>query len=188
MPKVSSSRYGRGARRDRFVCVGCGLRRPRHRWHAGDRCTWCVRPDADGLLRPGKRHRGRSAPRRTRLRLALVAAVGECYWCGEAQDDADVATLDHLVPRARGGGHHRENQVLCCAPCNQAKGDLLPCELDLGGAEVTPGTDATVWLALPGLPLGVAVEAARRAGAAVAHGQVHAWSAARWTEYEAAAR
>lgn len=32
------------------------------------------------------------------------------------------ATIDHLVPRSKGGGNHFENLVIACYPCNIEKG------------------------------------------------------------------
>lgn len=35
-----------------------------------------------------------------------------------------AATVDHLIPRCRGGSNDLRNLVLACAGCNQAKADL----------------------------------------------------------------
>ena len=37
-------------------------------------------------------------------------------------------TLDHVVPRSRGGLSTWENLVACCHPCNRRKGNQLPAE------------------------------------------------------------
>ena len=37
-------------------------------------------------------------------------------------------TLDHVVPRHRGGGHTWENLVTACKACNHRKGGRLPDE------------------------------------------------------------
>jgi hypothetical protein len=37
-------------------------------------------------------------------------------------------TLDHVVPRHRGGGHTWENLVTACKTCNHRKGGRLPDE------------------------------------------------------------
>ncbi len=45
-----------------------------------------------------------------------------CQYCG-----ARAETLDHVVPKSRGGGHTWENVVAACRPCNVRKADrLLP--------------------------------------------------------------
>jgi 5-methylcytosine-specific restriction endonuclease McrA len=47
-----------------------------------------------------------------------------CAYCnGRAE------TVDHVVPRSRGGPHTWENCVACCAKCNHRKADKLLSEL-----------------------------------------------------------
>ena len=38
-------------------------------------------------------------------------------------------TVDHVVPRSRGGEHSWENCVAACGPCNHRKADRLLTEL-----------------------------------------------------------
>ncbi|MEI6500356.1 MAG: HNH endonuclease [Armatimonadota bacterium] len=40
-------------------------------------------------------------------------------------------TLDHVVPRRRGGGATWDNLVACCAQCNNKKADKTPREADM---------------------------------------------------------
>ncbi|KOS53707.1 HNH endonuclease, partial [Rhodococcus rhodochrous] len=47
-----------------------------------------------------------------------------CAYCG-----AKAETIDHVVPRSRGGDHSWENCVACCASCNHRKADKLLSEL-----------------------------------------------------------
>jgi 5-methylcytosine-specific restriction endonuclease McrA len=42
-----------------------------------------------------------------------------CQYCGRQGHDL---TLDHIVPRHRGGGHTWENLVTACKTCNHRKG------------------------------------------------------------------
>ena len=42
-----------------------------------------------------------------------------CQYCGRQSHDL---TLDHVMPRHRGGGHTWENLVAACKPCNHRKG------------------------------------------------------------------
>ena len=42
----------------------------------------------------------------------------ECAYCG---DDNDL-TIDHVVPRSKGGADFTRNVVCCCKACNQDKG------------------------------------------------------------------
>lgn len=46
--------------------------------------------------------------------------------CGYCRGPA--ATVDHILPRSRGGQNTWRNTVSACAPCNQAKGDRTPAE------------------------------------------------------------
>jgi 5-methylcytosine-specific restriction endonuclease McrA len=48
-----------------------------------------------------------------------------CQYCGRS----DVSlTVDHVVPKARGGDETWENLVAACVRCNNAKGDRTPVE------------------------------------------------------------
>ena len=51
---------------------------------------------------------------------------GTCQYCGDRAE-----TLDHVVPRSRGGGHSWENVVAACRPCNVHKADRLLSETRL---------------------------------------------------------
>ena len=54
-------------------------------------------------------------------RRALFARDGwRCVYCGTTNGRL---TLDHVVPRSRGGESVWENVVTACAPCNLRKGD-----------------------------------------------------------------
>ena len=54
-------------------------------------------------------------------RRALFARDGwRCVYCGSA---GGRLTLDHVVPRSRGGDSVWENVVTACSPCNLRKGD-----------------------------------------------------------------
>lgn len=63
-------------------------------------------------------------PYRARLPLTrknLVARDhGKCGYCGKSG-----STIDHIIPRSKGGQHVWENVVLACSPCNQKKGDQI---------------------------------------------------------------
>ena len=61
------------------------------------------------------------AVKRRISRRALFARDGwKCVYCGSA---GGRLTLDHVVPRSRGGDSVWENVVTACAPCNLRKGD-----------------------------------------------------------------
>jgi 5-methylcytosine-specific restriction endonuclease McrA len=46
-----------------------------------------------------------------------------CQYCGRKGKDL---TLDHVLPKERGGAHTWENLVACCTECNNKKGNLTP--------------------------------------------------------------
>lgn len=48
-----------------------------------------------------------------------------CQYCGRRFQPADL-TLDHIVPRSRGGDNSWSNLVACCRHDNAKKGDRLP--------------------------------------------------------------
>jgi len=68
-------------------------------------------------------------PYRTRsvvTRRAVLRRDGfRCAYCA----DRRASTVDHVVPRSRGGPNTWENVVGCCEPCNSRKGDRLLREL-----------------------------------------------------------
>jgi len=48
----------------------------------------------------------------------------ECQYCGTKRE----LTIDHVVPRAKGGGDTWINLVTACKKCNSKKGDYTPDE------------------------------------------------------------
>ena len=47
-----------------------------------------------------------------------------CAYC-----DAHATTIDHVLPRSRGGADTWETLVACCLKCNNIKGDRTPAEM-----------------------------------------------------------
>jgi 5-methylcytosine-specific restriction endonuclease McrA len=47
-----------------------------------------------------------------------------CGYCGNA-----ASTIDHVLPRSRGGANSWENLVACCLRCNNVKSDRTPQEM-----------------------------------------------------------
>ncbi|HEX7132713.1 MAG TPA: HNH endonuclease [Iamia sp.] len=75
-------------------------------------------------------------------RSVLARDAHRCQYCGSKAE-----TIDHIVPRSRGGGHSWENVVAACRPCNLRKADrsLRDCGLQL---RVPPGPPRrTLWVA-----------------------------------------
>lgn len=48
-----------------------------------------------------------------------------CQYCGN-RASADQLTIDHVMPRSRGGLTSWENCVVACGTCNRRKGDRTP--------------------------------------------------------------
>ena len=59
----------------------------------------------------------------------LLRDRNTCQYCGEVLPSSDL-TLDHVVPRSRGGNSTWENLVACCHPCNRLKGNRMIHEID----------------------------------------------------------
>lgn len=47
-----------------------------------------------------------------------------CQYCGNTRN----LTIDHVIPRSRGGKHAWDNVVIACIRCNAQKGDRTPIE------------------------------------------------------------
>jgi 5-methylcytosine-specific restriction endonuclease McrA len=66
--------------------------------------------------------------RRTTLSRRALFARDEyrCQYCGGFAD-----SIDHIVPRSRGGRHEWENVAAACRPCNLRKRDRTPAEASM---------------------------------------------------------
>ena len=53
-----------------------------------------------------------------------------CQYCGEVLPSGEL-TLDHVIPRSRGGSSTWENLVACCHPCNRRKGNQFAAEASM---------------------------------------------------------
>lgn len=51
----------------------------------------------------------------------------QCQYCGSPKD----LSIDHVLPRSRGGGSNWKNLVTACKPCNARKGDYTPEEANM---------------------------------------------------------
>ncbi|MCK6603954.1 MAG: HNH endonuclease [Ignavibacteriaceae bacterium] len=49
----------------------------------------------------------------------------KCAYCGRSDI---VLTIDHIIPKARGGADSWENLITACTKCNNKKGDRTPHE------------------------------------------------------------
>lgn len=70
--------------------------------------------------------RRREASGMKRLRI-YIRDKYRCQYCGEKKP-ASQLTMDHILPRSRGGDNSPVNVVTACVPCNGRKGDRTPAE------------------------------------------------------------
>lgn len=76
-------------------------------------------------------------------KAAVKARDGRCGYCGGAAE-----TVDHILPRSRGGLLTWENSVAACLRCNHRKGDRTPAEAGMT-LHVTPTAPSmTTWALL----------------------------------------
>lgn len=57
----------------------------------------------------------------------LIRDKNTCQYCGRRSNPADL-TLDHVIPKSRGGETRWDNLVACCKTCNTRKGGHSPAE------------------------------------------------------------
>src|SRR6202161_666390 len=74
----------------------------------------------------------RRIPHQTRAlsrKNILLRDRNSCQYCGVVLPSSEL-TLDHVIPRSRGGNSTWENLVACCHGCNRRKGNRMLHELD----------------------------------------------------------
>jgi 5-methylcytosine-specific restriction endonuclease McrA len=72
-------------------------------------------------------HVPRAASRRISRRAVFARDRFRCQYCGNQKH----LTVDHVVPRSKGGPDSWDNLVTSCAPCNLRKGDRLLHAVDM---------------------------------------------------------
>ncbi|NND74404.1 MAG: HNH endonuclease [Ilumatobacter sp.] len=72
-----------------------------------------------------------------------------CQYCGDRAD-----SIDHVLPRSRGGPHTWENVAAACKPCNLSKRDRTPDEAGMRLARPCRAPRATAWVvvSVSGIP------------------------------------
>jgi 5-methylcytosine-specific restriction endonuclease McrA len=89
--------------------------------------------------------------RRTALSRRAIFARDEhrCQYCGGFAD-----SIDHVMPRSRGGLHVWDNVAAACRPCNLSKRDRTPDEagMRLARPPRAPREMAWVTVAVPRVP------------------------------------
>jgi 5-methylcytosine-specific restriction endonuclease McrA len=94
----------------------------------------------------------RDVHRRKITRKAVLARdAWTCQYCGSQRSGL---TVDHVIPRSRGGQSVWENIVASCAPCNRRKGNRLPREISMQPrkAPKAPGPTVFIRVASPRVP------------------------------------
>jgi len=95
----------------------------------------------------------RDVHRRKITRKAVLARDAyTCQYCGH---EASGLTVDHVIPRSRGGQSVWENIVAACAPCNRKKGNRMPREAAMHPASRPrpPAPTVFIRIASPRVPL-----------------------------------
>jgi len=93
----------------------------------------------------------RDTHRRKITRRAVFARDGwACQYCGSRAQ----LTVDHVIPRSKGGSSEWDNIVASCAPCNRRKGDLLPRQANMHPRNPPRVPHATIFIhvAAPTIP------------------------------------
>ena len=93
----------------------------------------------------------RDTSRRKITRRAVFARDGwACQYCGNRSN----LTVDHVIPRSRGGESTWENIVASCAPCNRRKGNLLPAQARMHPQRTpkTPGAHVFITVSTQRIP------------------------------------
>lgn len=93
----------------------------------------------------------RDTHRRKITRRAVFARDGwACQYCGSRQ----TLTVDHVIPRSKGGSSDWTNIVASCAPCNRRKGDHLPHQAGMHprNRPTAPNPDVFIHVASPTIP------------------------------------
>ena len=93
----------------------------------------------------------RDTHRRKITRRAVFARDDwTCQYCGSRSN----LTVDHVVPRSKGGPSSWENIVASCAPCNRRKGNSLPRQvgMHLSREPATPNPNVFIQAASPTIP------------------------------------
>jgi 5-methylcytosine-specific restriction endonuclease McrA len=95
----------------------------------------------------------RDVHRRKITRKAVLARDAyQCQYCGR---ESSGMTVDHVIPRSKGGLSVWENIVAACAPCNRKKGNLTPHQAKMHPATrpKPPGPTVFIRIAAPRIPL-----------------------------------
>ena len=108
------------------------------------------RPTVIRLIRFVKIPRDAHGRKITR-KAVLARDAWTCQYCGSRKAGL---TVDHVIPRSRGGKSVWENIVASCASCNRRKGSHLPREIKMHPRSKprAPGPTVFIHIASPTIP------------------------------------
>lgn len=116
-----------------------------------ERATWELRSEHTQMPRPvvirlmSYVRVPRDAERRKITRRAVFARDGwSCQYCGSRSN----LTVDHVIPRSKGGPSTWDNIVASCAPCNRRKADRLPAQAGMHPRKAPRPPHAHVFIAV----------------------------------------
>ena len=77
--------------------------------------------------------------RRPTKKMLWLRDSGTCQYCSK-KVTCSKATIDHVIPKSKGGQHTWENLVIACTKCNGKKGNALlqECSMSLNKKPTTP--------------------------------------------------
>ena len=89
--------------------------------------------------------------RKITRKAVLARDAWTCQYCGSRKPGL---TVDHVIPRSRGGKSVWENIVASCASCNRRKGSHLPREIKMHPRTKprAPGPTVFIRIASPSIP------------------------------------
>ena len=95
-------------------------------------------------------HVPRKATKRISRRAVFARDRYRCQYCGSDKH----LTVDHVIPRSKGGTSSWENIVASCAPCNRRKGDRTPAQANMHPTQAprTPRAEIFIRVSSPTIP------------------------------------
>ncbi len=111
---------------ERPNCAVCGIAVTRQSSELINGRLWCLSCHKG---KPRRRHKASAlTPEERRIvmqhRRVLLKLDPRCSYCG-IQLTRKSATIDHIVPKSKGGSSSEFNLALACKPCNGRKADAV---------------------------------------------------------------
>lgn len=85
-----------------------------------------AKENPEGVRKVLRASNNSGAARKKRRKVRIAKRDGmKCNYCTRPFRRLSEATLDHFIPRSKGGSNHISNLVLACNDCNQNKKDEI---------------------------------------------------------------